>query len=154
MHSNLKSNILTQTGINNLAFFLTNLESLICLELILYQTNLTESKIEKLTQAIASIKNLNKLVINLARNDLEDVALSHINTLFGNFAFLEHLEIHIYGNKFTKEIVLDFLDTVSCIGLKSFILSIKEFVVNRNEFIDDQVLRKFEALVIKDKEIC
>ena len=154
MLSNLKSNIITNLAVENLSQNLGTLNSLICLELIFYQTNLTEFKLEKLILSICKIKNLNKLVINIARNDLNDNALIHFNSVLGNFVFLENLELHVYGNKFSKDIVLDLLDTVSCIGLKTFMLSIKEFVVNQNEQVHEEILDRFNTLNILNKVIC
>ena len=151
---NFSYNILTNLGITNFSENLQNCQKLINLEIIFYETNLTFQKIEKIFFSISKLKNLNKIIINIARNNLCDNTLFFLNQILPNFIFLQNLELHLYGNKFCDEDYVDLLDVVSCLGLERFLFSIKEFLVNDKERVGELVMRKFGDLRIGDKIIC
>ena len=87
------------------------------------------------------------------RCNLDDYSLLAIMEFLNSARKIEELELQIYGNSFTAEVLVVLLDCVANLQLRKFTLSVFEFVNQENDPKFSHLLRKFEELEIGNKRL-
>ena len=97
--------------------------------------------------------NLRVFRLNIARCELNDYSLISVLEFLSLAKNLEEVELQIYGNQFSIEVLIVLIDCIQKMKLQKFFLSAFDFLNQENDPKYSILVRKFEALKIIDKNL-
>lgn len=153
MDSFLISLILSENTQKSLWHCFSFLPQLLFLELIMYKSNLNRKNVEDLMVSVKKMISLRVFRLNIARCELNDYSLISVLEFLSLAKNLEEVELQIYGNQFSIEVLIVLIDCIQEMKLIRFFLSAFDFLNQENDPKYSVLVQKFEALKIIDKKL-